>query len=338
MKRSLVWILGLLTSVFFISCQKEISYELGSAAKGSLQSSSGECLPKNVAGTYVAGKALADTNYIEVTINITQAGPYSISTDTVNGYYFSGSGSFNQSGTTTVRLTGKGTPGVEGVDNFVLAFDSSSCSVAVTVLPAGSSPGGGNTSGSTDHFILTPNSFWTYDDPFNPGDTVKRSIIGTANSPTNTYTVMREQFSAGADSLYYRKAGNDYFEYTFTDAFTTVTFDSAALDDILFLKEGLNTGDTWASPEYSGTENGTPVKLTYTFTCNDANATLNKNGLTFNNVYKVTMVSKVSLNGAPYQDDVTWVSYYAQSIGLVYQTISVRNNNFESTIRHWQVF
>ncbi|MGC4036306.1 MAG: hypothetical protein QM764_10105 [Chitinophagaceae bacterium] len=124
----------------FISCQKEISSELDkNAATGSLQSDvDGSCLSKNVQGAFIASTALASTNYIEVNVNVTTAGSYFISTDTLNGYYFRGTGNFTV-GTNTIKLTASGTPLAAGTNNFFISFDSSSCYVPVTVLPAGTS-------------------------------------------------------------------------------------------------------------------------------------------------------------------------------------------------------
>ncbi len=51
---------GLFCVLFFlISCQKEKSLESAATARGSLQAdATGDCLPKTVAGNYLAGKAL----------------------------------------------------------------------------------------------------------------------------------------------------------------------------------------------------------------------------------------------------------------------------------------
>jgi hypothetical protein len=126
-------------SLGIFSCKKEKSLEnskVGSSA-GSLQSeSTGECLPKNLQGVYVVGTALGSTNYIEVDIDVTTAGSYAISSDTINGYYFAGSGEFANTGSNTVKLVGKGKPLADGIDIFTVSFDSTSCNFDVAVLPA----------------------------------------------------------------------------------------------------------------------------------------------------------------------------------------------------------
>ncbi|MES1217851.1 MAG: hypothetical protein ABUT20_20260 [Bacteroidota bacterium] len=122
-----------------ISCQKEKSYELSKIpAHGSLQSDlNQECLPKTVSGAYIGGKAVTDSNYIDIEINVTSAGVYSITTDTLNGYSFSGKGNFTTTGVNTVKLAALGTPIAAGINNFLITFDSTFCYVPVTVLPVG---------------------------------------------------------------------------------------------------------------------------------------------------------------------------------------------------------
>ena len=122
-----------------ISCRKEKSFESDKTlAHGSLQSDIyQECLPKTVYGAFIGAKALTDSNYIDVEINVISQGTYSISTDTLNGYSFSSKGNFTTTGPTTIRLAGSGTPVVEGIDNFLITFDSTFCYVPVTVLPPG---------------------------------------------------------------------------------------------------------------------------------------------------------------------------------------------------------
>lgn len=132
----------LLTALIMLyACQKEVSYENGNglSAEGSLQSEvTGDCLPKEVAGTFEAGVELVSAaNAIEVTVNVTKTGPYLIYTDTVNGYYFRATGNFTATGFTTVTLPGKGKPEIDGIDNFRVIFDTSTCILPVTVLPAG---------------------------------------------------------------------------------------------------------------------------------------------------------------------------------------------------------
>ena len=79
--------LFLFSSILLITCQKEVSHETGGIpSEGSLlDDGSGDCLPKTVNGSYVAGTALSATaNTIQVAVNVTKTGSYTILSDTVN--------------------------------------------------------------------------------------------------------------------------------------------------------------------------------------------------------------------------------------------------------------
>ena len=140
MKKHVYLLFLAVIALAFNACQKEYSLEASKiAAEGTLRADgSGDCLPKTVAGTYEEGVELVGTeNYLEIEVNVLTAGSYTISTDTVNGIYFIASGLFTNTGIQTVQLPGFGTPAVSGISNFVVQFDSTSCSIAVTTLPEG---------------------------------------------------------------------------------------------------------------------------------------------------------------------------------------------------------
>ncbi len=146
MKKHLIYWLAAF-AIVMVGCQKELSFEgSNSPAKGSLQADvTGDCLPKTVNGTYLAGSPLVPaTNTISVQVNITKTGTYVVATDTINGYYFRATGTFTTLGATNVILRGNGTPFATGVNNFVVNFDTSFCDIQVTVI----SPGIGTLSGS----------------------------------------------------------------------------------------------------------------------------------------------------------------------------------------------
>ncbi len=146
MKKHLFYWLALVF-IAVTGCQKELSFELGNTpAEGSLQSdATGDCLPKSVNGVYVAGTPLVPaTNTISVSVNVTRTGIYTITTDTINGYHFRGTGTFTALGANSIILRSNGTPFVGGIDNFIVSFDSTICDIAVTV----SSPGVGTLAGA----------------------------------------------------------------------------------------------------------------------------------------------------------------------------------------------
>ncbi len=158
MKKLFLFFLPLSFILFLISCQKELSVELnGSDSRGSLQSNgTGECLPKTVQGIYKAGTALVATeNYIDVQVNISTIGNYRIFSDTVNGISFLGRGSFTAAGLNTIRLNGTGTPVNGGINNFIIRYDTSRCTIPINIV-------GSNSTEAQFTLLGAPNSCLNY--------------------------------------------------------------------------------------------------------------------------------------------------------------------------------
>jgi hypothetical protein len=232
-----------------------------------------------------------------------------------------------------ITLTGSGTPTASGNQTFPITVGSSSCSFIITVQ--------GGTTSTTDHFILTDNSWWSYSTPV-ASDTLKRMILpGTFAVNGISYKGMKEFDAARQfvdDTLFFRKSGNNYYEINFVDYYTSFYLDNSAVDSILFLKEGLTTGATWSSPVYTGTENGANRKIRYDFNCISNNASVTLNAKTYNNVYQVGLKVMVD-EGSGFVIDVTYTNYYAQGIGWIYQKIDYGGGSvFEFQIRNYQVF
>ncbi len=122
--------------LFETSCQKEYSNEGGSfssIALGSLTDSLGNCSKISINGSYKTGVAFTANNYISVEVNINEAGNYNLNTDTLNGYYFKGSGSVSSVGIQSIKLLAYGKPVIAVPSLFTLHFNSSICHF--TVLP-----------------------------------------------------------------------------------------------------------------------------------------------------------------------------------------------------------
>lgn len=129
--------------VLFASCEKELSYEngglitvgnVGGTAKYSLSGAPGGCTGAIVDGDYKAGAGLTANNTIEITVNVDSIGTYLVTTNTVNGISFSGSGTFTNTGVQTIILAGTGTPVAAGTFSYVPG--SNGCSFAVTIEAA----------------------------------------------------------------------------------------------------------------------------------------------------------------------------------------------------------
>jgi hypothetical protein len=300
-----------------------------------LQGAGSACMNANVQGTYARGVALTAANKLDVQLNVSSPGTYIISTNTANGFTFSGTGTLTATGLQTVSLTGSGTPVNADSTTFTVTAGGTSCTIKVGV--SGTAP---PSTSNNDHFPLTANSWWSYFEVSSPSDTTKITNVGTASLSGNTYRIFQHrQNAAPFDSSYYRKAGNDYFEYTFGDNFSLVEFDNNVVGDILFLKEGLANGTTWTSAEFTGTISSIAAKIRYQFTTADANATVTLGGKTFTEVYKINFKPQISLAGAAYVDDaVSWQAFYAKGVGLIYLKGTAGTGVYEIQIKNYQVF
>jgi hypothetical protein len=90
------------------------------------------CTDFTIAGNYIRGIPLTNTNTVDVKVNVTSIGKYTISTAESNGMSFSGSGVFTATGEQTVTLTGTGTPAVANATPFGIE-GTSTCGFTVNV-------------------------------------------------------------------------------------------------------------------------------------------------------------------------------------------------------------
>jgi hypothetical protein len=318
------------------TCNTTIKVEPDSSsgpAVFTVQGTPGSCLHAIVAGEYIKGVSLTNSSTVSIDVTVTKPGTYSVSTTSVNGYRFVGFGSLTATGNQTIILTATGTPLKAGTDNFTLNAIVSSCTFPVIVPEP-------VVVTNNDHFPLTLKSYWSYNDLVNVGDTLTRTI---ADSAFNIYTVMNEQYRYGGPVPYYfRRTGNDYYEYGLVDKYTrSFAFVPAIKGEILFLKENIITGDTWTSPEYTGTLNsGQPIFLQYHFTCDNDDGALTINGKSFIHVYEIVLRPQVrSATIYPYNSTGEIISlFYAKGVGLIYaKNITDGFKRLELQLRNWKV-
>ncbi|MES2773526.1 MAG: hypothetical protein V4722_05055 [Bacteroidota bacterium] len=113
-----------LLSAVLLGCSKELSVENlnpgtnGGTSVFTLSGAPGNCATPAINGVYKAGTLLGAANTVELTVDVTTIGTYSITTATVNGVSFSGSGTFTATGSNLVVLTGKGTPTAAGAFDY----------------------------------------------------------------------------------------------------------------------------------------------------------------------------------------------------------------------------
>ncbi len=193
-------------SVLFMACQKEASFEKGnsSASVGSLSvDASGNCLGAVVSGTYYKDTAIKASNYVDVSVQVDTAGTYTISSDTVNGYYFKATGSFTGTGTQVVRLSGGGKPLDAGTNIFTVTYNNTVCEFSVAVTA--SVPTGGSSVFTVTCTGSTPVGVY---------------VAGTPLTATNTITLNVDVTTAGTWSVTTSPAVNGVI-FSGTGTFTT---------------------------------------------------------------------------------------------------------------------
>ena len=124
------------------SCEKEYSYEggpttgtVGGTAVYTLEGEGGNCTAPLVNGAYITGIALQPSDNVQLLVNVTTIGTYTLSTSLVNGIQFSTSGNFTVTGLQTITLTGSGTPVSAGTATFTPPVGLG-CTFFVTVINA----------------------------------------------------------------------------------------------------------------------------------------------------------------------------------------------------------
>lgn len=229
----------LFTSVLFIACQKEASFEKGNstASVGSLSvDASGNCLGAVVSGTYYKDTIIKASNYVDVSVQVDTAGTYTISSDTVNGYYFKGTGAFNSTGTQVVRLLGGGKPLDAGTNIFTVTYNNTVCEFSVTVTA--SVPSGGSSVFTVTCTGSTPVGTYVVGTPLTAANTITLNVnVTTAGtwSVTTSPAVNGVIFSGtgtfsttGAQTIVLTGTGTPTaagpFDFTVTGATATCTF------------------------------------------------------------------------------------------------------------------
>jgi hypothetical protein len=94
---------------------------------------SGNCNATHVNGIYIEGMPLDAGDTVNILVNVTKPGSYSIKTPSLNGISFAATGTFAVAGNYPVTLTGSGTPVSAGNTTIPVTIAGTSCSFVVSV-------------------------------------------------------------------------------------------------------------------------------------------------------------------------------------------------------------
>jgi hypothetical protein len=284
------------------------------------------------AGTYVAGTPLTAANTITLNVNVTVIGSWNVTTSpAVNGITFSGTGTFTTTGANTIVLTGSGTPTAAGTNTFTVTGGTSTCTFQTTTTAVA----------IPDYFPRTTFSNWSYQFDLDPTDSLLTKVIQptlAANGKTYNIFMSTKGITPGFDSTangqyasYYRKSGNDYFEWIDMGAY--VGLDNTYWMEYTFLKDNLAVGPTgtWISSQFSGQV--TPpapappftATLRWEFTIVQKDVPFTVGSTNYTNVIQVKQELKQ-------QTGTTWTlaawldCYYARDKGLIKQDLYDNTN------------
>ncbi len=114
MNRLYLFILLLSTLFLYTACEKDYSYEGGTVAPVSTAAvftfvgAPNTCTAAIPTGTYIIGMATGNSNTVSLSVNVTTAGSYSLTTPVVNGVSFSGTGNLTVGTAQTIILAANG--------------------------------------------------------------------------------------------------------------------------------------------------------------------------------------------------------------------------------------
>lgn len=269
----------------------------------------GNCTGATIGGTYTVGMALTATNTATLNVNVTQVGNYNVSLPTVNGVTFSATGNFNTLGAQTIIFTGSGTPTTVGNANF-----NAGCTFVVPVVSGTTNP-----PANDEYLPMTTNTNFNLElVGGNPEDTSYIKVLdNNINFGANSYRIFQEAYdNAIQDSLFYRKNAGKYYQYHVN----SFGLDNEFNKDGMLLDSTLAVNAVWTVDLGNNTAGGTtPVVVKYEGKILETNATAAVGGITYTKIIKVQITYKASISGAPYQDALQNVIWFAKGKGIIYQ-------------------
>ena len=193
--------------LLLITCRKEYSYEGGQVPESAVYTFSGAgsvCTGSLVNGYYYVGKGMDASDSVELEVTVTKAGTYNISTNTADGIYFSGSGTFSRTGIQKVNLVAAGTPAATGSFSYKPPA-ASACSFTITVMTEPPAIASFTLSGAPDKCVTSIVS--------------GQYTAGTAMVFSNTVTISISVTKTGAYAI--RTDTLDGISFSNTGQFTT---------------------------------------------------------------------------------------------------------------------
>ena len=303
-------------------------------ANYTFQGAPGTCMDYTLRGNYLQAVELDSSNKLIINVNVITPGKYSITTNNINGYNFSGSGVFTTTGAQTVIIKGSGKPVNTGDDTFTVNANNNTCSFFVKVVKVAVAKG-------NLHFPLTQGSFWVYVDPVY-NDTAKRYINGDTLINDTSFVRMNELIKPNITSAFYNFDNINYKEFAKVEKYnSSFIYKPAVYGSLLFLKENLATDAQWESSVFQGSSTtGQMIYFKYVYHCTSTTATKIINYIGFKDVYVIEIYPQFQSGTNTWNNtNEVYRSYYAKGIGLIYVEQSINGLPFQPLLKlvSWMV-
>lgn len=282
-------------------------FELGGAP--------GTCTGATLSGTFTAGTAVAAGTTVTLNINVTSAGTYNITTATVNGISFSGSGYLADTGGQTLVLNATGTPTEAGNFSFIISNGVDNCTFVVTVEGTTPPPA------STDYFPLTAYSNWTVrlaGGSVSDTTYLEVSPFTYASGGFEWNSILKKVNGVATDSTSYRKSGSIVYQ-NFHSTFGIYLFPLEGQGQLI--DTTLNAGDAWdVTIGTEATVTG-DVTLSYHATILERDVAATVANINYNRVIKVRYTYSIS-DGTNTEEFFQQDVWFAKGVGEIYTGVS----------------
>ncbi len=278
-----------------------------------LGGSPGNCSVSSINGIYAVGQAMTAANTVQMTVNVTTVGTYSITGTAVNGISFNASGVFINPGVQLIYLMAAGTPIAAGTFNYPVTNIATSCSFSLTVTGAA----------TTNMDYIPESSYSNWSDRLVGGTTSDTSYVqvspNTININSITYKIFEvKNLGNPVDSFYHRKNGGMYYQLYDGDY---GIFDTPFNKDGLILDSSLAVNTTWTITLGLNTVSGVPVNVKINCQILAKNATANIAGNNYARIIKVkySYIGNIGTGDIVFAEEERW---YARGFGLIYDKIN----------------
>jgi hypothetical protein len=311
------------------TCSFGINYAQG-AGIFVLGGAPGACsIPVPSNAIYKTDSALTSNNTITIPVTVTTVGSYSITTATVNGMTFSGSGNFPATGAQSITLTGTGTPASPGITNFSVPSRTGNCAFTINVIPG------------TAEFTLEVEPYGQCSGSSLNG----KYNTGVALTTTNTATVKVNVIYPGPYTLTTDTA-TDGMIFSSTGSFTTTGIQTVVLQGSgkptqpglynLIVSGGMPTNGIPSLCSITVTVNGTPIPPivpAFTGIVNADTSTINTTASTFTHFTSASLVTQgtsagtLKLGGSNSSGDSIYLSIQTSSSNIGAATYTASSTN-----------